>query len=331
MSYQLINTSHGRKLLFDRILSAELAVCKYKINAFYEWKNQAQIFSLRFIDADRVKLGINLNLAAEDVFSGSSRAMELTICYRAYYMAAYLRCLENAAETVPHTLFQGLVLLEAIADIHGKETIAAYSPLFDQSASRVKPIDVHSAIRSLSRIRIEQKERLSQGVQANCENAVDWMVNYTRLPEIEYNKPKRPEYTVLSDLLRVKKIVDTAPSLLAQYALFAHYGILRFDDRTIYDLLTNESLNEFWAEVLIRVWAFSNNKKYPLDVTVFPQLRKSICKFKEDSVACFQECSTSKQKVLKDNLLAVKKTAMQIEQAFYETGPVETGALHFMQ
>lgn len=331
MIFKLPFTSHDRKLLFDKILSTELAVCKYKIKAFYEWKNKAQIFSLRFIDTNTVELGINLNFAIEKMFLGSNKAMELTIGYRSYFIATYLRCLESATSTVPSTLFQGLVVLEAIENIHGGTTIAPYSPLFSLAALRVKPIDVHCSIRSLSRICVEQTGALSQGVQAKCEDAINWMVSYTRLPEIEYNESNEPEYTVLSDLLRIKKLVTATPALLAQYSLFNQYGILNFDDLTVSDLLANEALSEFWVGVLIRVLAFSESKTSALDVTAFPRIRNGMVKFKEDSVACFNECNMSKQELLSTNLLAIKKIAMKIEQTFFENGSVETGALHFMQ
>lgn len=331
MSHKSTATSHSRKLLFDRILSAELAVCKYKINAFYEWKNKTQVFSLKFSDPKTVELGINLNFAIEDVFRGSSNAMELTIGYRSYFIAVYLRCLESADNTVSCTLFQGLVLLEAIGNIHGGTTIISYSPLLTTSALRVKPIDVHCAIRSLSRIYIEQRNFLTQEVQTKCEDALNWMVSYTHLPEVEYKKPKNPEYTVLTDLLYIRELAIDTPALLAQYPLFNQYGILDFDDLSVSDLLANEELSEFWIGVLIRVLAFSKGKTSALDVAAFPKIRNGIAKFKEDSVACFNECSMSNQELLRANLLAVKKIAMKIEQTFFENGAVETGALHFVQ
>lgn len=331
MTHKSTATSHNRKLLFDRILSAELAVCKYKINAFYEWKNKTQVFSLKFSDPKTVELGINLNFAIENVFRGSNNAMELTIGYRSYFIAVYLRCLESADSAVPCTLFQGLVLLEAIGNMHGGTTITSFSPLLTPSALRVKPIDVHCAIRSLSRICIEQRNFLTQEGRTKCEDALNWMVSYTRLPEVEYKKSKDPEYTVLSDLLYIKKLATATPALLAQYPLFNQYGILDFDDLAVSDLLANEDLSEFWVGVLIRVLAFSESKASALDVTVFPKIRNGIVKFREDSVAFYNECSMSNQELLRANLLAVKKIAMKIEQTFFENGAVETGALHFVQ
>lgn len=327
----LASTSHGRKILFDKILSAELAVCKYKIKAFYEWKNKAQIFSLRFIDTNTVELGININFAMENVFFGSNKAMELTIGYRSYYIAAYLRCLESATSTVPDTLFQGLVVLEAIETIHGGTAIASYSPLSFSVASRVKPIVVHCAIRSLSRICMEQSGFLSHEVQTKCDDAINWMVSYTCLPEVEYNKPKKPEYTVFSDLLCIKKLVTVTPTLLEQYSLFNQYGILNFDVLTVSNILANDELSDFWISVLIRVLAFSMGKASVLDVASFPQIRKGIVKFKENSLAYYNECGTSNKELLSANLLAIKKIAMKIEQTFFENGAVETGALHFVQ
>lgn len=324
-------TSYNRKLLFDRILSTELAVCEYKIEAFYEWKNKAQIFSLRFIDARTVELGINLNFAIENVFLGCNKAMELTVGYRSYFIATYLRCLESATSAVPSTLFQGLVVLEAIENIHGGTTIASYSPIFTPSVFKMKPIDVHCAIRSLSRILIEQQGSLSQGIQAKCDEAINWMIGYTRLPEVEYNKQKKPEYTVLSDLLRIKKLVTATPALLAKYSLFSQYGVLDLDDQTVYDLLTNEAISDFWVGVLIRVLAFSESKPSAFDVTAFPKIRNGIVKYKEDSVAYFNEYGMSDRELLCTNLLAVKKTAMKIERTFFDNSAVETGALHFIQ
>lgn len=331
MRRSLTSTSHGRKLLFDSILSAELAVCKYRIDAFYEWKNRAQIFSLKFTDANTAALGINLNTAMEDVFSDRDSAMELTIRYRCYFIITYLRCLESAADTVPSTLFQGLVALEAIGSLQCGSTLTAHSPLGIRVASGVKPIDVCCAIRALTRICIDQGDLLSQQVQANCEHAISWMVSYTRLPEVEYDQPGKPEYTALRDLLRIQSLAASAPTLLAQYSLFRAYGILSFDDLTIGALLADEALSEFWVGVLIRVLAFSADGNHAMDVAAFPLMRKGIAKFKEDSAAYFQECNAAKQELLRSNLLAVKQTAMRIEQTFGDHGSVETGALHYIQ
>lgn len=330
MSLKIPITSQKHKFLFNKILSTELSTCKYKIEAFYEWKNKTQIFSLRFKDSTTIELGINLNFAVESIFFGSNKALELTIDYRSYFIVTYLHCLENITNTVPNTLFQGLVALEAIQNIHTTSTITSYSPLAIADL-RLKPIDVHCAIWSLSRICIEQKGAVSQGVQSNCENAISWLVNYTRLPEIEYNESNEPEYSVLSDLLRFKKLAASSPEILAQYSLFNQYGILDFNALTISNLLANEALSDFWVGVIIRVLAFSENKPSLLDITALPIIRNGIVRFKKDCLAYFHECSVHKQELLSANLLAIKKTAMKIEQTFFENGAVETGALHFIQ
>lgn len=330
MTRRLTNTSHGQKLLFDRILTQDLADCKYKIKAFYEWKDKAQVFSARFIDAENIELGINLNID-DGMFSGNTNGMELTIYYRSCFISSYLRCLEHAEVSMPNTLFQGLVTLEAIIDIHAGDVVALYSPFFIKPSSRQKAISIHCAIRSLSRILIEQGDYISIDTRRKCESAINWMITYTRLPEIEYVKANKPEYAVLRNLLSVSKLMKKDPMLVKQYSIFAQCGVSDFDRETIFEVLKKESLRDFWAEAFLRVLAFSDDMRWPVDTTNLPKIHKAIAVFREESILYYQESFSSKNILLTDNLLAIKKTAAKIEQAFLVKGPVESGALHFIQ
>lgn len=106
MKHRVTQTSHGQKILFDRILSRDLAVCKYNIKAFYKWERSTKIFTLRFLDEKNIEVGINLNID-KGMFRAGPYSTELDICYRSYFIANYLRCLESAEDTIPSSLFQG--------------------------------------------------------------------------------------------------------------------------------------------------------------------------------------------------------------------------------
>ena len=331
MNGKLLVTSHNSKRVFDKILSTELAHCKYKIKASYEWKQKRQIFSLRFIDAYTVELRVNLNFAIEDVFLDSKKAVELTISYRSYFIATYLQCLESITNTIPDTLFQGIVILEAIENTHSGVTVTSYSPLFDSTSLKIRPIDIYCAIYSLKRVCTEKIGTFSQSIKERCEEAIQWMACYSRMPEIEYKKTNKPEYTVLSDLICINKLVTTMPMLLKQYPLLRQFNIWGVESPDIYSLLTNEMLNEFWIGVLIRMLAFSDNRTFFHSLTAFPKFQKGIEKLRKKSVVYIQECSITEQKSLCANMLAVKKTQMNIDLAYKENDSIKSGALHFVQ
>lgn len=330
MIRKLISTSHIQKLLFDKILTQDLLNCKYKIAAFYEWKNKAQVFSAHFTDDENIKLSINLNFE-EELFFGSTNAMELSICYRSYLISAYLRCLENAEISLPNTLFQGNVTLEAIIDIHSGNDIKLYSPFSTKGLSRQRVINIQCAIRSLSRMLIEQEIHISTDTRKRCEQGISWMITYTRLPEIEYIKAKSPEYAVLRNLRCVSGLIKNNPTLTKQYSIFAQCGVSNFDEETIFEILEKESLQNFWVESFLRVLAFSDNIYSSVDVTNLPKIKKAIASFREESVLYYQESVSSTNMLLTNNLLAVKKIAGKIDQVFLVNEPVKSGALHFIQ
>lgn len=330
MKHRTTHSSHDRKVLFDRILSKDLAVCKYKIKAFYKWENSAQIFSFRFLDEKNIEVGINLNID-KDLFSSSPYSRELDICYRSYFIANYLRCLEGAEDTIPCSLFQGLVVLESVNDIHTQGIIDVYSPLPATKKSRVRPINIHCAIRALTRILIEQKEVVTPHVQIQCERSIDWMVAYTRLPEVMYGKSRKPKYALFNDLVILKKLLDKHQVTTERYPIFASYGILNFDDQTINELLERGLSSRFWNDVIIRIIACSGGMRSVIDVTTLPEIRESVLAFWEESLSCYQESRTSKNVILDDNLLAIKKMSKKIGQSFSLRGTVGSGALHFIQ
>ena len=331
MIRKITDTGYGQKLLFNEILSDELGSCRYRIDAFFEWKNKAQILSLKFVDEGSIELGINLGIKKEPLFADCELATELGILYRAYFISSYIHCLERAAETMPRTFFQGLVVLESIKDIHSSGKVLAHSPLLGYGNRRLRPIDAHCAIHALTRILIGQKSRLTVEAQKRCESAIDRLVHYTRLPEIEYNSRSIAEYAILKDLLWVQEYAAAKPELLARYAIFDRCGILSFEDKTLVQLLADDRPeNCFWAEAAMRLLAISEEKAAVIDVSLYPHLQSRLKEYHEACVACFSEYSNT-DPLLRDNMAAVKRLSGKLERVFINKGNIETGALHFLQ
>lgn len=330
MKHKVTQTSHGQKILFDRILSRDLAVCKYNIKAFYKWERSAKIFSLRFLDEKNIEVGINLNID-KGLFRAGPYSTELDICYRSYFVANYLRCLESAEDTTPSSLFQGLVVLESICDIHTDGKIDIYSPHLATRSSGLKPINVHCAIRALTRLLIDQKNVITPDVQVQCESTINWMVEYTLLPEVMYAKSRKPVYTLLNDLLVLKKLLDKQPGITNSYSMFTSYGISNIVEQSIDELLGQTASNRFWNDAIMRIVAHSDGMRGLIDLATLPGIRKSVVEFKEKSLSCYQESHNSKNIVLADNLLAIKKLSKRVEQTFSLREPANSGTLHFIQ
>ena len=330
MKHRVTHTSHGQKILFDRILSSDLAVCKYNIKAFYKWESSTQIFSLRFLDERNIEVGINLNID-NGLFRSGSYSTELDICYRSYFIANYLRCLEGAEDTIPSSLFQGLVTLESICDIHTEGKIDIYSPHLATRSPGFKPINVHCAIRALTRLLIEQKNVINPDAQVQCESTINWMLEYTQLPEMMYAKSKKPIYALLNDLLALKKLLDKRPGITNNYSMFTLYGISNIVEQSVDELLGQSASNRFWNDAIMRIAAYSDGMRGLIDLATLPGIRESVVEFKEKSLSCYQESHNSKNIVLADNLLAIKKLSKRVEQTFSLKEPANSGTLHFIQ
>lgn len=323
-----ISSSFEKKLLFNNILSRELGACKFAIIALYEWKKSDCICSLSFDDPQTISLRINLNYQIETVFLGCNIASELTAFFRAYYIATYIHCLENASDISPTNFFHGMIALESFNDINGEKDIAIFTPFIKSTIFKLRAIDIHCAIYALNKIRMENIELFSFDEQESCEQAIDHLINYTLLPEVNFYKRNKPEYAILSDLIHAKAIVESKHDLLSKYKIFSSVNIVNFDESFVNELCRRDDIGDFWTNAIIRLLAFSE-KNRAIDIAEFPALERSVVEYKKNCVNYFHNCEGHTDIIAEANLWAIKKVAMKIENTFFSDN-IEGPSLHFI-
>ena len=323
-----INSSFEKKLFFNDLLLRELGTCKFSVIASYEWKRADQICSIVFDKPKTISLRINLNFQIETVFWDYNMASKLTALFRAYYIATYIHCLENASDISPATFFQGMITIESFNDINGEKEIKIFTPFVKSTVYRFRAIDIHCAIYALNRLCMSHKELFSAHEQENCERIIDHLINYTLLPEVNFYKRNKPEYAIISDLIHAKEIVENKPNILSEYLIFSGSNIMNFDESFVDELCARDDISDFWANTIMRLLAFSENPK-AIDITGFPALERSVAEYKQNSVEYFRNCENYNDILVKHNLWAIKKVALKIDNSFFSDN-IAGAALHFI-
>ncbi len=309
-----------KKLMLDSLLSNELMTSRYKINAFYEWKNELQIFSLKFKSDKEIMLGINLNITA---FS------ELGIYYSAYFISAYMHLLESVEGLQPSSYFNGLAALDAVIDIGGGRMVYAHSPVSNKQIKSLRPIDVYCAIRALARVKLEMGEKAEPALLVEIEKATDTLIEYTCLPEACYCGSSVPRYTSLVMLHGLLELVKSRPDLIGGYAFLSGFAELSFDKISFFEVFEKVKQSELFKGLLIRLFALCNNSPVTVRADSHKELCDCILKFKEDMLSCFKACNQSESKLLRDNLSAAKRLAGKLEQVISDNN-AESGTVHFI-
>lgn len=324
------NTSYGKKAAFDLILSQLLGGSSYTINAQYEWQKPARVFSLHFSDEKSVRLSINLNTGADWLFHNCERRAELSLRCRAYYIAAYLQCLEAAAGANPQSYFSGLTALCAINSIYSRDAVVSFFPSANQRRAVLRPIDVDCAIRALRFLQINCSELLSSEAKCRCESAVNSFLTYAILPEISCVR-NAPVYSLLAEIKAFARMTGTGKPARGNFPLFEENGMSRLLDMSS-DVFTDaceRSRNPFWTGAAIRLLAYGGNRVKP-ESHYTPSISESVCRFREDTIRYCGAARGATESLLQDNNLAVRRLSRMMDRAFPAV-PSASGTLHYYE
>ncbi len=327
MKLNIVSNSQSLPFMFDEILSRELNVCRYRIKPFYETKKSSRILSVKFKNDNRIELKININIG-DDPFSDGESSLKLNVFFRAYLISAYVRLIEGAETLLPKSYFDGLVITEAICDIHsGKYVIHSY-PDSKKAPRFFRPIDAFCAIRALTRLRITFGDTFTPDQSAMCDKALNRLISYTRIPEIFYGDSSSPRYAVLDDFQSISKLPT---EISERYALLSHSQGFNYLDTPITDIFCKEEDGKFFIGAAMRLYSLSRVQPIRKDVTALVTLREYIAKYKTDLLMYSEEIKGCDDIFLKENLMAAKKIADELEQAFFFKGEEKKATIHFFQ
>lgn len=328
----LSNTNYGRKLLFNRILSKELAAGNFRVEASYESTSRQKVVSACVSDK-AIRIKVNISFDKESFFSDCDDPMELSLIYRAYFIAAYIKCLENAKEAVPDSYFEGIVTLDAIYDLVTGKRAVLCNPDLSSRVKSLRPVDVHCAIRAMTRLLIEFGTALTETATFQCEKYIDCLIDYTSLPEVEYNCSKYAFYTVLNETAKLKKLISEYPYVTEKFALFSSYAITSDGLTDVGSLLSlcDEKGGGFIPAMLMRMFAFSAEDNQRLKGVLSHRcVIESYQDFCRSSVLYYSE-DTEKSILLKENWRAIQNIAERIEKLMYDEVQLQSGAVHFAE
>lgn len=332
----LSNTSYGRKVLFNEILSKELASYSFRIDAFYESVASNRIMSVRISSDQTIHLGINISVKEDKMFLGCSNSTALSIEFRAYFIINYLQYLEIAKEAIPDSLFSGFVTLDAISDLYSGNQRNVYIPNIIEKNRHLYPLDVHCAIRAITRILIKAENEfpVPQRAVELCELYRDTLITYTGMPEIVYIKSKHAQYAALCEMNNMVSIVLLNPKITSECVMFRQVGIKSFDDLKINELLDvcDMNNNRFWSGVVMRVLTVAIDS---------PELKKYMKRSSMES-AYMNFCASSVEyyshvkdgvgsALLKDNLKAIQRLSRKLEQSTDFDENTINGMIHYIQ
>lgn len=322
------NSIYAKKILFNELLTKDLCNSAYLINAEYQWKKPSCVFSFS-IKNDSIQLCINLNCMDDNLFFSDDRGIELVVRYRAYFISNYIRCLEAVWNTNPQSYFNGLVDIEAINALHEKK-VESYSPL-SKSWIELRPIDIHCAIRALTRLLFECGNWIPCDVKQYCETQIDSFIVYSQLPEIEYHE-RTPMYSLQVALKTLHNNLLTGKIRLQQYSIFSDNNMCVFEDMLLDGFIgtCSKSGNPFWAGVAIRLIAFSGIQ---LDSSFSDSkgfLSNYVMDFQQSCIRYSKEYRGYSSRLTTDNFEAIKRIAQCVERTVHNTF-TNAGALHYIQ
>lgn len=326
------NSNYGRKILFDKILSQELAAYAFKIDAFYESVSLDQIVSIYVSDDQTIRLGINISFKEEAMFSGCPEPMILSIAFRAYFIVNYLHCLQTAKEEIPNSFFSGLVILDSIGDLLCGKRTEAHIPNVVGTNKHLRPIDVHCAIRAITRVLMDDELSVASESLKACEEFRDILVTYTGTPEIVYSKSKHAKFAVLFEVTALKSLVLQQPNIMNECALFEPVKIDSFNSLDVGQLLSacDKSGNRFWPGLILRMFAIAQSNKALREYIRFDCMRNAYLDFSSNSFDCYVQ-KKRQSKLLQDNLQAIQQLTRGIEQFAKCDINTTNGMMHYIQ
>lgn len=322
------DSAYKRKLWFNALLEKDLCSSVSMINASYQWKKPSFMFSFSAKNG-AIRLGVNLNCQDDGLLLPDGGGPELAIRFRAYFISNYIHCLEAVRNANPQSFFNGLVHLEAINSLTGKN-VDVYSPL-SKASTAFRPIDAYCAVRAFTRLRLECGSRMPEEVRQYCDAQVNAFIVYSQLPEIEYHDGI-PVYSLQAALKKLHRGLSEGTITPQQYALFSENHMCSFEELPLNRFIEacDASGNSFWAGAALRLAAFSGMR---LDAS-FLQNSPSVC----GHAAVFQNACTEyakeyrgyPTKLITDNFDAIKRLAQRVERTVSGT-LANSGALHFIQ
>lgn len=326
---QEYKTSFRKKAIYNSVLSKELGDCKHRIEARYEWKRPDQVLTVDISLKDTFEVGINLNTGRQEHFGDSDSASMLEIIYRAYYISAYIRCLDNATTAVPQSYFSGLVLLCAINILCGGKKVRVFSPI-ERQPHNLRPLDVHCAIRALTRLSIDCSERIQEDLRDDINGIINELLTYSMLPEISYKRDVAI-FSILQEIRNLRENVTLHRCYMTDYTLFDELTTKEFAELSLDELalICENSQNPFWGNLVMRL--FAHLGKY-IGTTKGKEsfITSCIQHFGEDSVRYCRDTEQTESLLLIDNLAAIKRLSRMIEQ---ESSIVtaDCGKIHYFQ
>lgn len=177
------------KHLLSQILSKELANTPLAVDASFVFEAPYRVMRVRKT-ANGVRVHINLH---------GGEQKEWQTLYRAYYIAEYIRCLADKDAT-PHTLFEGLVKLDAVSVTED----TAVSPLIKNGTKGLRPLHMHCARVALARLNLTEET----------------LIGYAAAPEVVYDKKGRAQFAAVWAANLLKTAGDTLPADLTADILF---------------------------------------------------------------------------------------------------------------
>lgn len=280
------DTNYRRKLLFNEILSAQLATSAFRVDAVYESAAREQVASVRCFGEQTVRLGINLSFKTEAMFAGCADPLVPSIAFRAYSIVQYIRCLESAKGATPSSLFAGWVTLDAIGDrvLGNKQTLCV--PNAYGVNILLRPMDVHCAIRAMTSVLIQYEDTLPNEVKQRCQAYIDTLITYTGMPEVTYTGSTQPCYTVVCEVKRLAAVLARVPEAVQEYAVFHQVGFTALDALDVTALLDrcDQAENTVWPAVILRLSAVTHT-----GLLSHPALERSYASFCENGVAFCSE------------------------------------------
>lgn len=322
---------YQKKRLFNSILYGDLKSCKYTIIAHFEWKKNAQVFSVCPSYNNILNLGINLNFNALPVFENSSseEAIELSLKYRAYYISSYIRCLETVGGLIPGTYFSGIVLLCAVNDLCEKNKKIYYSPIDKEKPKELNPLSIHCSIHALNRVSLEYADTFVGSIKNNFGTLINNLLTYSLLPEIGYIK-YRPVYSLLLETRKLTDNIILKRCSPEKYALFFETGLTDFINKSLNELvlLSVSSQNPFWLGAVVRFYAHTNQKWMQNPNENTSSISYAVQKFYNETVLYCEEKKNNL--ILNDNFVAIERLTRKIDKTF-ESVTVNSGKLHYYQ
>lgn len=324
----IMSSVHKKKEAFNCLLSQELSNCKHIIEARYDWQTPDQVFSFCLKNERTIQISINLNCSEELLFANNKKKTDLTIFYRAFFINAYIRYIEDAFYKTPNSYNEGLVTICAINSLCKKRGSVSASSVTSNRYVELSPIDVFCAIRALTRMLIDFRPTLSTEEQQQCEILVDYLLSYSLMPEVAYHKGK-PVYSLPFEMKKTQHIIDSNKGLLQSFPLMKDVDFTLLREMTRIDVveMLNHTKHPFWVGAALRLALYAHDGK-GTSLELFKLHEDTMRMFKEDCSRFCIEIRNTNSTLLRDDYNAIKRLVANTEEPAVQSS-AEYGSFHY--